>query len=182
MDATTLPLIFCCLRNAGLCLLLLISYTLRAQTEFPKEFIMHLRLTSGMITEPKPLAPAFTGALQLVPQLTLVEHTLRGGLILGGSYSNRQTDGFAGPTVSLKLLELKGSYFGSLGNLHLNADHLWGTGSQRLVGGGLNLDLLNRVVLSLSSHRDYHLHQWWLQTGIAFRITPVKTPAETFPH
>jgi len=66
--------------------------------------------------------------------------------------------------------------------LHINLDHLWGTDSQHLAGGGINLDLLNKLIVSLSAHRDYKLANWWIQTGIAFRISKTKQPKETFPN
>ena len=153
-----------------------------AQTEFPNEFIMHLRLHSGMITYKKPAADIFVGGLQLVPQVTLVEHRLRGGLVAGGFYANSDLHGLLGPTISLKLTEFKGGYFGSIGNVHLNLDHLWGTDEQRLAGAGINLDLLNKLVVSLMAHRDYRLNNWWIQSGIAFRLSKVKQPKETFPN
>ena len=151
-----------------------------AQTEFPKEFIAHVRLHSGMITSP--VADLFVGGLQIVPEYTLIEHKLRGGIIAGGFYSYKEINGLFGPTLSLKLTEFKGGHFGSLGNLHLNFDHLWGTDKQRLAGAGINLDLLNKLVVSLAAHRDYKWDQWWIQTGIAFRISKVKKPKETFPN
>lgn len=156
------------------------SITATAQTEFPKEFIAHVRLHSGMITSPG--ADLFVGGLQIVPEYTLIEHKLRGGVIAGAFYSYSKINGLFGPTLSLKLTEFKGGHFGSLGNLHLNFDHLWGTDKQRLAGAGINLDLLNKLVVSLTAHRDYKWNQWWIQTGIAFRISKVKKPKETFPN
>ena len=163
-------------------LLLITSIYTSAQAEFPNEFIMHLRLHSGMITYKKPAPDIFVGGLQLVPQVTLVEHSLRGGLVAGGFYTNSDIYGLLGPTVSLKLTEFKGGYFGSIGNIHLNVDHLWGTGEQRLAGAGINLDLLNKLVISLMAHRDYRLNNWWIQSGIAFRLSKVKQPKEIFPN
>ncbi|MEJ7912772.1 MAG: hypothetical protein WKF70_06435 [Chitinophagaceae bacterium] len=153
-----------------------------AQTEFPKEFIAHVRLHSGLATAPAAGPDLFVGGLQLVAQVTILPYQIRGGLAGGGFYTNNRIDGSLGPTVSLKIKEFKGGHFGSLGNLHLNLDHFWGTGSQRLAGGGLNLDLLNKLVVSITAHRDYRLTQWWVQSGIAFRISKVKQPKETFPN
>ncbi len=163
-------------------LIFLTCFYTSAQTEFPNEFIMHVRLHSGMITYKKPAADIFVGGLQLVPQATLIEHKLRGGLIADGFYTNKDIHGLLGPTISLKLTEFKGGFFGSLGNLHLNVDHLWGTDEQRLAGAGINLDLLNKLVVSLMAHRDYNLNHWWIQSGIAFRLSKVKQPKETFPN
>ena len=162
--------------------LIITSIYTSAQTEFPNEFIMHLRLHSGMITYKKPAPDIFVGGLQLVPQVTLVEHTLRGGMVAGGFYANSDIHGLLGPTISLKLTEFKGGYFGSIANVHLNLDHLWGTDEQRLAGAGINLDLLNKLVVSLMAHRDYRLNHWWIQSGISFRLSKVKQPKETFPN
>ena len=153
-----------------------------AQTEFPKEFTAHLRLHSGMVTKPGPAPDLFVGGLQVVPQVTLVEHKLRGGIAVGGFYTAKKVNGLFGPTFSWKVKELTGGPFGSLGNLHVNFDHWWGTEQQRLVGSGINLDLINKLVVSLSAHRDYRLSNWWLQSAIAFRISKVKKRIEPFPH
>jgi hypothetical protein len=151
------------------------------QTEFPKEFIAHIRLHSGMITYPGNAPELFVGGLQLIPQVTLVPYKLRGGVVAGAFYSYNKINGAFGPTISYKITEFKGGHFGSLGNLHINLDHLWGTDKQHLAGGGINLDLLNKLVVSLSAHRDYKLSNWWIQSAIAFRISKVKQPKETFP-
>ena len=152
-----------------------------SQTEFPPEFIAHLRLHSGMITYSNSDPELFVGGLQLIPQFTFVPHKLRGGLVAGAFYSDNNINGLFGPTISYKITEFKGGHFGSLGNLHINLDHLWGTDKQHLAGGGINLDLLNKLVVSLSAHRDYKLSNWWIQSGIAFRISKTKQPKETFP-
>lgn len=169
------------------CLLLLcfmLSSAVRSQTgplEFPKEFIMHAKLSTGLIAPPH--APdLFVGSLELRPQWTLVEHKLRGGLVAGGFYTSRRLYGVGGVTVSYKLAEFTGGYFGSLGNVHLNFDHLWGTGDQKLAGAGINLDLLNKLVVGLAGHRDYYSARWWWTSSVAFRLSKVKKPKEDFPH
>jgi len=153
-----------------------------SQTEFPSEFIAHIRLHSGMITYNNNAPELFIGGLQVIPQFTLVPNKLRGGLVAGGFYAYNEINGLFGPTISYKITEFKGGHFGSLGNLHINLDHLWGTDKQHLAGGGINLDLLNKLVVSLSAHRDYKLNNWWIQSGIAFRISKTKQPKETFPQ
>lgn len=143
--------------------------------EFPKkEFIMHLKMHSGMVTNFKSAPDLFVGGLQLVPQFTIVENHLRGGIIAGGFYTNKKLEGLIGPTVSLKLKTFALKSFGSGGNVNLSLDHLWGTGKQHLFGGGLNLDLLNFIVIGASVHRDYNLNNWWLQGNVGFRISKVK--------
>jgi hypothetical protein len=148
--------------------------------EFPKgEFIMHLRLHNGMITNFKGTAPdVYVGGLQIVPQWTVVQNKLRLGVIAGAFYGNKKINALIGPTIALKVKTLAAGVFGSGGNIHLSVEHLWGTQKQRLIGGGIHLDLANKLVVSFSLHRDYNLNSWWLQNGIAFRISKVKQP----PH
>lgn len=147
--------------------------------EFPKnEFIMHLRLHSGMTSNFKSSPDLFTGGIQLVPQFTIVENHLRIGIIGGGFYTAKKMQGLFGPTLSLKLKTIALKNFGSGGNINVSMDHLWGTGKQQLVGGGLNVELLNLIVVGTSLHRDYKNNNWWLQGSIALRISKVKS----IPH
>ena len=66
---------------------------------------------------------------------------------------------------------LQGANVGSFGNLNLLVDHLWGTGKQRLLGGGIILDAGNLVTFGLTAHRDYGLNNWWFQSEVAIRIS-----------
>jgi hypothetical protein len=158
------------------CGLLCLSVMGYAQ-EFPKnEFIMHLRLHNGMVTNFKSSPDLYVGGLQLVPQYTIAENVLRAGIIAGGFYTGKKLQGEAGPTVSFKLKTIVLKSFGSGGNINLSLDHLWGTEQQRLLGGGLNIDLLNFIVVGVSVHRDYNLNNWWLQASIGARVSKVKKP------
>jgi len=143
--------------------------------EFPaKEFILHLRLQSGMVTRLNASPELFSGSVQLVPQVTLIPNRVRAGIIAGGFYTTNKLQGAFGPTVSVKLASLSLKNFGSGGNIHLAVDHLWGSGGQRLLGGGFYADLLNRIVIGTIIHRDYRLGSWWWQGSIAFRVSRVK--------
>lgn len=174
------------MRRSFLCGLLLFSFfcSLRgyAQTEFPKEFILHLRLGSGTQTKFHAGQDLFALSAEVVPQFTLVTGKLRGGGIAGLYYAGHIMSGLFGPTVSWKIAEFKGGYFGSIGNAHLSFNHLWGTDYQRFVGGGVNLDLLNKLMVGVAAHRDYRRALWWVQSSIAFRLSKVKKPKETFPN
>ncbi len=149
--------------------------------EFPKEFIMHLKLHSGMVTNFQgSSSDRYIIGIQLVPQYTLVQHLLRGGVILNGFYTDKKVQTAIGPTLSLKLKTLKVNPFGSAGNINLSLDHLWGSGQQRLLGGGINADIGNKLVLGFSVHRDYQLNTWWLQNTIGLRISKIKKAPEPF--
>jgi len=161
--------------------LLLACSSLHAQDpEFPrKEFIMHVKLQGGMATNFKGHSPdVFVGGVQVVPQYTLVAGHLRGGLIGEIFFTNKKWQAAIGPTVSWKLATINLKQFGSGGNIHLSFDHLWGTGGQRLLGGGVNIDLLNFIVMGISVHRDYALNSWWIRPGFGIRLSKVKQP----PH
>ena len=148
--------------------------------EFPKGFILHARLHNGLLTRFNSSPGLFLGGLQVVPQFTVVEHKLRAGIIAGTFYTGTKLYTEFGPTASFKIKTLYAGIFGSAANIHLSVDHLWGSSRQHLLGGGINLDLLNRLVVGLSAHRDYKLNNWWLQQTFAIRISKNKKIVEPF--
>lgn len=153
----------------------------QTDTEFPKGFILYAKLHNGMTTDFTSKPDLYVGGLQLAPQYTIVPHLLRAGIIAGGFYGNKKIQGEFGPSLSLKLktfhANLQGAGVGSFGNLNLLVSHLWGTGKQRLLGGGLILDAGNIISFGLTAHRDYGLNNWWFQSEIAIRISKKrKTP------
>jgi hypothetical protein len=162
------------------CMVLVQVAGLCQDPEFPRhEFIMHLKMHHGMVTRFKHAMPdLYTGGLQLVPQFTIVQNKLRLGAIADGFYTGKKLQGAIGATASFKLMSFDLKQLAGGGNLNVSLDHLWGTGNQRLFGGGINLDLLNLLVVGIAAHRDYHLNTWWLQGSIGFRISKVKQP----PH
>lgn len=163
-------------------ILLLIRFSFcgyaQTDTEFPKEFIMHAKLHNGMVTSFHRLPDLYVGGIQLVPQYTFIIHKLRGGLIGDVYYTGKKVQAAIGPTISLKLTTFKAGMFGSAGNLHLNIDHLWGTNKERLLGGGINADLGNKLLIALTAHRDYQRNTWWLQHSIGIRISKLRKPKD----
>lgn len=157
-------------------LLCILFFKLAAQTdtEFPKEFIMHVKLHNGMVTNFTNAPDVYVGGIQLIPQYTLIEKKLRGGIIGDVYYTGKKIQAAVGPTISIKLKTFRVAPFGSAGNLHLSIDHLWGTNKERLLGGGINADIGNKLILGLSVHRDYNLNTWWLQNTLGLRISKTK--------
>ncbi len=152
----------------------------QADPEFPKGFIMHLKLHNGMITNFKSDPDLYVGGIQIVPQMAIVEHLLRGGIIVDGFYTDKKLQAAFGPTISLKVKTFNAGVFGSAANLNLSFDHLWGTEKQKLVGGGINADLGNIIVIALTAHYDYEFCNWWFQNSIGIRISKKKKIVEPF--
>ncbi|TDH28981.1 hypothetical protein EXU57_02590 [Segetibacter sp. 3557_3] len=170
----------CCI--LVLTLLLIGSKAVVAQNdpEFPKGFIMHLKLHDGLSGKFDSSPELFIGGIQAVPQVTVVENLLRAGLVADGFYTNKKLDGAFGPTISVKLKTLGAGIFGSAGNLQLSVDHLWGLSHQRLAGLGFAADLGNLIMLGVSAHRDYHFDNWWIQSQLGIRISKKKKITEPF--
>jgi len=152
------------------------SYGVSAQEpEFAKEFIMHLKLHGGMVTNFHGAASdQYIGGIQLVPQTTLVTNKLRGGIIVDGFYTGKKFQAAFGPTVSLMLRSFHAGPLGTVANLHLNFDYLIGTDKERLIGGGINIEAGKWIIIGLTAHRDYNLNTWWFQNSVAIRLTKVK--------
>lgn len=149
-------------------------------TEFPKGFIMYAKLHNGMITNFHQGTDLYVGGLQLIPEVTVIPHKLRAGVIAGAFYAGKKLEGQFGPTISVKLKTIEAGPFGSAANVHFTADHIWGTGEQKLAGGGIHVDLLNKLVLGLTAHRDYEFNTWWFQTALGLRISKIKKTREIF--
>jgi hypothetical protein len=167
--------------------LLLLSFfpwQLMAQTtqdpEFPKEFIMHLKLHNGMVTKFTNGPDLYIGGIQLVPQYTVVEKLIRAGIILDGYYTSKKLSAAFGPTITFKLKTLNTAPFGSAGNINISFDHLWGTNKEQLLGGSINADIGNKLLLGLSIHRDYNLNTWWLQNTLGLRISKLQKTTEIY--
>jgi hypothetical protein len=149
-------------------------------TEFPKGFIMHAKLHNGMITDFKQGADLYVGGIQLIPQYTVVKNKMRAGIVAGAFYAGKIVEGQFGVNTSVKLKSINALVFGGAANINLSAEHLWGTGKQKLVGGGVNVDVLNKIVLALTMHRDYEFKTWWLQTSLGIRVSKKKKLKASF--
>jgi hypothetical protein len=152
-----------------------ITAWLHAQdTEFPKEWEIQLKLTNGMITNFKGYAPdMYTGALGLAPQYAVIPHKLRIGASAMAMYNNKKMGGLFGPSAAFKLKSIGTKLFG-LGNIHLQVEHLWGTGKQKLIGGGPCVELGHKILIGVTAHRDYHLNGWWFQSAIGIKLNKTK--------
>ena len=156
------------------------SSLLAQDTEFPKGFIMHLRLHNGMQTQFNTTPDLYVVGAQLVPQVTVIPSRLRAGIAAGVFYAYKQVNALVGPTASLKIKSFQAGPFGTAGNVQLNLEHLWGTDNQHLFGGGIYLDLLNKAMVGITTHRDYELNNWWIQGVLAIRISKTKKVDEPF--
>jgi hypothetical protein len=149
-------------------------------TEFPKGFIMHAKLHNGMVTNFKAGADLYVGGIQLVPQFTVVKNKMRAGIVAGAFYNGKIIDGQFGISTSVKLKTINALVFGGAANINLSAEHLWGTSKQKLIGGGINADVLNKVVLGFTAHKDYEFKTWWLQMSLGIRVSKKKKTKEKF--
>jgi len=150
--------------------------------EFPRGFIFYVKLHDGMVSKFNSSPELFVGGVQLAPQFTAIPNLLRTGLIAGGFFSANKIQGEFGPTVSVKLktfhVNLKNASIGSFGNVNIRLDPLWGTGKQRLLGGGHVVDLGNLVTIGITAYRDYQLNSWWFQSEVGLRISRKKKNTE----
>jgi hypothetical protein len=149
-------------------------------TEFPKGFIMHAKIHNGMVTNFKQGIDVYVGGFQLLPQITVIKHKLRAGIVAGTFYSGKKLEGQFGVNTAVKIKTINALVFGGAANINLSAEHLWGTGKQKLFGGGINADVLNKMVLGFTAHRDYEFKTWWLQMSLGVRISKKKKTREKF--
>lgn len=161
--------------------LIFLAGQLQAQdTQFPKGWEIQLKLTNGVVTNFHSNTPdIYTGASGLSTQYAVVPHKLRLGATAMAAYSNKNLFGLFGPSAAWKLKSLETKLFG-IGNIHLLAEHLWGTKKQRLIGGGPYIELGHTLLIGITAHRDYNLNGWWFQSAIAIRLNKRKTDQQEF--
>jgi hypothetical protein len=169
-----------------ICLILLLFFVTagncfaQTDTEFPKGFIMYAKLHNGLATKFNGAPDPYTGGLQLVPLVTVIPTKLRAGIIADAFYTSTKWQAAFGPTIAIKLKTINAGVFGSAANVNLTLHHLWGTVKQRFIGGGINADLLNLLLLGLTIDRDYNLNYWQFQTSLGIRISKKKKTVEPF--
>jgi hypothetical protein len=138
--------------------------------EFPRGWVMYLEGNHGVATNFSSAPDLFVQGLRLAPQATVVPGHIRVGATVSGIFFNKKIDGCFGPNLVFKLASKQAKPMGSLLNIQLQLEHLWGTGDQRLLGGLLHIELGQFLVVGLTMHRDYGLNYWWFQTGLGYNL------------
>jgi hypothetical protein len=153
-----------------------------AQTdpEFPKGAVFYIEGHHGVATNFHRSPDIFVSGLRANPQITIVPQHLRLGGTAELAFTNKTFYGLFGPTLNWKLKTLNVKPFGSILNLQLQAEHLWGTGKQQLVGGGLKAEVGQLFLLGFMAHRDYNLNYWWFQGGLGFNLIKKKKDGDPF--
>ena len=167
--------------KSGLFAVMGISLSVQAQEEFPKGWVLYLEAMQGAVTSFHGRPDVYVGSLQASPQVTLIPNTLRLSAIGGAAFYNKKFYGTGGAGLNWKLSTVSFHPFGSLLNLQLQLQHLWGTGKQKMIGGGFKAELGQIMMLGISVHRDYKLNGWWLQAGIGFNLLHKKKKASQDP-
>lgn len=166
-----LAFLLCCHQNSG-------AQGNPDETEFRKGWSTWLKLGNGVVTRFDNSPDLYVAGLQINPQVTVIEHRLRAGAGAGFAYTGKKFSGLIGPTFAYRLVSFEMKNIGGLANLHLAAEHNWGTEKQRLAGIGVGFEILQTALVALMTHRDYNLNQWWLQAHIGIKLgrTKSKTP------
>ena len=150
--------------------------------EFPKGGVLYLEALQGASTRFNKQPDLYVANFQLSPQLTLIPGRLRlagtGGLL----FHQKNIFGTYGGGLNWKLAAINIDPFGSLFNVQLQLQQLFGTGGQKLVGGGIKAELGQIALAGVSVHRDYARNNWWLQAGIGYNLLRRKRnkPADPF--
>jgi hypothetical protein len=152
------------------CCILFLSVTAQKDPEFPKGAVMYLESHHGIATNFHNSPDLFVGYLGLTPQVTVIPSHLRLGGTAGLLFNNKKFDGLFGPNLALKIKTLNVKQMGSILNLQLKVEYLWGTDKQKLIGGDINVELGQLLLIGLSLHRDYGLNYWWFQGGLGFNL------------
>ena len=148
--------------------------------EFPKGWVFPVELGQGF--RALPLSdPLYLASLHFAPSYTLVEGRLRIGGNLGAFYTSRRLDGGVGPRLAYNLYDKGQVLKSSVYNVQLFTEHLWGFRQQRLLGGGVALEVGQLAIVSLQAYREYAAQQaWWFQTTLGINLFKKKKSDDPF--
>ena len=153
--------------------------------EFPKGWVFPVELGQGF--RALPLSnPLYLASLHFAPSYTLVEGRLRVGGNLGAFYTSRRLDGLVGPRLAYNLYDKGQLLKSSIYNVQLFAEHLWGFRQQRLLGGGVALEIGQLATVSLRANWEYvgvassAQQAWWFQTTLGINLFKKKKSDDPF--
>jgi len=148
--------------------------------EFPRGWVFPVELGQGF--RALPLAdPLYLASLNFAPSYTLVEGRLRIGGNMSAFYTSRRLDGGVGPRLAYNFYDKGEVLKSSIYNLQLFAEHLWGFRQQRLLGGGVALEIGQLAIVSLRAYREYDGQQaWWFQTTLGINLFKKKKSDDPF--
>jgi hypothetical protein len=115
-----------------------------------------------------------------------VKGRFRIGGNLGAFYTSRWVDGLAGPRLAYNLYGKGQLMKSSIYNVQLLAEHLWGFRQQRLLGGGVALEVGQLAIVSLRAYREYAgvaspaQQAWWFQTTVGINLFKKKKSDDPF--
>ncbi|GAA0523504.1 hypothetical protein [Chitinophaga japonensis] len=151
-----------------------------ASQEFPKGWVFPLEIGQGAVTAFDHTPDLYLGSLSFTPQYTLITGRLRTGATVAGAYTGKRVYGIAGPHLAVLLTDQPRVLNSTVLNVQLTAEHCWGTGEQRLAGGGLTAELGQLATFSLKALRDYRLGAWWLSAGLGVHLFSKKPSDNPF--
>lgn len=152
-----------------------------ATPEFPRGFTGYLNLQQGVVSDFRTTPDYYQIGAAFNPQYTVWPSRLRAGLQLAGIYTQGRWSAQAGPTVALRLFDMRAGVFGTVLNVQLTAGHFWGSYKQKLAGGGIQAEIFQLFNLAFTGYRDYGNNQWWLQSSLGFNlIRPKKKSSDPF--
>ena len=151
--------------------------------EFPKGFVAYISAQQGVTSSFSPAPDYYNAGAGLITMHTVVPGYLRlaGGLEL--AYYKKQFSLLYGPRLAWKIKTIELKRFGSIANIQLQAEHLWGDDEQKMAGLFVLAEIIQKFSIHISGHRDYALGEWWLRAGVGFNILHKKrkSPAGSDP-
>ena len=151
--------------------------------EFPKGFVAYISAQQGMTSSFSPAPDYHNAGAGLTTLYTLMPGYLRFGGGFELAYYKKQLSLLFGPRLAWKIKTIELKRFGSIANIQLQAEHLWGGDDQRMAGLIFLAEIIQKFSIHISGHRDYAVKEWWLRAGVGFNILHKKrkSPAGSDP-
>jgi hypothetical protein len=136
--------------------------------EIPRGFVMPVELSQGFRVPEGATNQLYLAALRIEPMYAFLGNNMRGGVAASAEYTNPQLDWFIGPRLSYRLISNMGAV-GSLYNVQVCTEALWGTRDHKLWGLGLVVEG-DPIIFSVRGSHEYEFKEFWFEASIGVNL------------
>jgi hypothetical protein len=136
--------------------------------EIPRGFVLPVEVTQGFRSVPGMNNQFYIAALRIQPMHAVLDNNVRIGLTASLDYSNPTVDLLAGPRLSYRIMNNM-TLLGSIFNLQICGESLWGTREHKLWGLGGVLEG-GPVIITIRGNHEYEFKEFWFEASVGLNI------------
>lgn len=153
------------MKNFFCAVVLFLSATVSAQS-----FVIPFEVGQGFKFKDYKNPQYYLVSTSVKPAMETVNNKLIISSIITTTFSNGETDVFAGTGISYKVFQKDSSF-----NIQLGGNILYGTNQRKLFGGNLTFEFDETFYLNLNIRQEYSQKELWLDGGVGVNLFQSKS-------